>query len=240
MPSFYIDSYTDTSITICINVSSSYTWYFILVTGQDTQVYYLSESGEETFKITGLSSGEEYVVEVRCNNTYDEDSAISLGSETVTTSGNGSGGTDPDPDEPDPDEPDTGTYIAYIKYNANGGTGAPSKQTFYSDYEYIEEVTIPTKEPTRDGYIFLGWATKSTATSVKYEAGKTYYDTFMASASESGYTTTLYAVWSEEGSNDGCVYIGGEVYIPYIYNGSEWVCAEAYVYNGSSWKITGK
>lgn len=80
-----------------------------------------------------------------------------------------------------------------IKYNANGGTGAPSSQT----KTYGVTLTLSSTKPTRasqtdDGvttsYTFKGWATSSTATSVSYAAGAKY--TSNASA-------TLYAVWSK-------------------------------------------
>lgn len=79
-----------------------------------------------------------------------------------------------------------------IKYNANGGTGAPSSQT----KTYGATLTLSSTKPTRaseneDGvlttYTFKGWATSSTATSVAYTAGAKY----TANAS-----VTLYAVWS--------------------------------------------
>lgn len=79
-----------------------------------------------------------------------------------------------------------------VKYNANGGTGAPSSQT----KTHGVTLTLSSTKPTRasmveDGvtttYIFKGWATSSTATSVSYTAGAKY----TANAS-----ITLYAVWS--------------------------------------------
>lgn len=79
-----------------------------------------------------------------------------------------------------------------IKYNANGGTGAPSSQT----KTYGTTLTLSSAKPTRasvndDGatttYTFKGWATSSTATTVSYAAGAKY----TANAS-----VTLYAVWS--------------------------------------------
>lgn len=69
-----------------------------------------------------------------------------------------------------------------IKYNANGGTGAPSSQTKWKD----QTLKLSTTKPTRTGYSFLGWSTSSTATSATYAAGANY--TANAAA-------TLYAVW---------------------------------------------
>jgi len=79
-----------------------------------------------------------------------------------------------------------------VKYNANGGTGAPSNQT----KTHGVTLTLSSTKPTRasmieDGvtttYTFKGWATSSTATTVSYTAGAKY----TANAS-----VTLYAVWS--------------------------------------------
>lgn len=78
-----------------------------------------------------------------------------------------------------------------VKYNANGGTGAPSAQT----KTHGATLTLSSTKPTRasvvdDGvttsYTFKGWATSSTATTVAYTAGAKY------TANES---ITLYAVW---------------------------------------------
>ena len=69
-----------------------------------------------------------------------------------------------------------------IKYNANGGSGAPGNQTKWKD----QTLTLSSTKPTRTGYSFLGWSTSSTATSASYTAGGSY--TANAAA-------TLYAVW---------------------------------------------
>lgn len=69
-----------------------------------------------------------------------------------------------------------------IKYNANGGTGAPSSQT----KTYGVTLKLSTTKPTRDKYNFLGWATSASATTPKYASGANY--TTNAAA-------TLYAVW---------------------------------------------
>lgn len=71
-----------------------------------------------------------------------------------------------------------------ISYDANGGSGAPSKQTKW----YGETLTLSSTKPTRPGYTFLGWSTSSTATKATYAAGASYTTNSAA---------TLYAVWSE-------------------------------------------
>lgn len=110
------------------------------------------------------------------------------------------------------------TYL--IKYNANGGEGAPSAQ------QKTQGVTLvlDDSEPTRSGYSFRGWATSSTATTATYQPGGNY--TANAAA-------TLYAVWWK------CCYVyrnsKWNEAIPYVYVNSAWKRAMPYVYNGG-WK----
>jgi uncharacterized repeat protein (TIGR02543 family) len=68
-----------------------------------------------------------------------------------------------------------------VKYNANGGSGAPVSQTKW----YGTDLTISNTKPTRTGYTFQGWATSSTG-SVAYASGSKY------AANEN---IILYAVW---------------------------------------------
>lgn len=69
-----------------------------------------------------------------------------------------------------------------VKYDANGGTGAPANQT----KTYGKALTLSTTKPTRTNYNFKGWGTSSSATTVSYAAGASY----TANAA-----ITLYAVW---------------------------------------------
>ena len=71
-----------------------------------------------------------------------------------------------------------------VRYNANGGTGAPSSQTKM----YGVNLTLSSTKPTRSGYDFMGWATSSTATTATYSAGSSY---------TSNSSVTLYAVWEK-------------------------------------------
>ena len=68
-----------------------------------------------------------------------------------------------------------------IKYNANGGSGAPSTQTKW----YGTALTLSSTKPTRTGYSFQGWATSSGG-SVAYASGANY---------TANSAVTLYAVW---------------------------------------------
>lgn len=69
-----------------------------------------------------------------------------------------------------------------ISYNANGGSGAPSSQTKY----YGTNLTLSSTKPTRTGYTFKNWNTKSDGTGTTYSSGATY-------TANSG--ATLYAQW---------------------------------------------
>ena len=72
-----------------------------------------------------------------------------------------------------------------IRYNANGGTGAPATQTKTENVN----LTLSSTKPTRSGYKFLGWNTSSTATSATYQPGATY---------SNNASVTLYAVWRKD------------------------------------------
>ena len=69
-----------------------------------------------------------------------------------------------------------------VKYNANGGEGAPANQT----KTYGVALTLHTTVPTRTNYNFLGWAVTANAVEAEYAAGGSYTANSAA---------TLYAVW---------------------------------------------
>ena len=68
-----------------------------------------------------------------------------------------------------------------ITYNANGGSGAPGKQTKW----HGTTLKLSTTKPTRTGYSFQGWGTSASG-SVVYDSG----DSYTKNASD-----TLYAIW---------------------------------------------
>ena len=70
-----------------------------------------------------------------------------------------------------------------IKYNANGGSGAPSGQTKW----YGTALTLSSTKPTRTGYKFSKWNTAANGSGTNYNAGASY--TANAAA-------TLYAQWT--------------------------------------------
>lgn len=72
-----------------------------------------------------------------------------------------------------------------LTYDANGGTGAPGKQTKW----YGNTIKISTVKPTRTGYTFQGWGTSATTTTVRYNPGDTF---------GSDTDTTIYAIWKAD------------------------------------------
>lgn len=69
-----------------------------------------------------------------------------------------------------------------VKYNANGGSGAPGQQT----KTYGVTLKLSSTKPTRTNYTFKGWGTSASSTTAQYQPGGNY--TANAGA-------TLYAVW---------------------------------------------
>lgn len=72
-----------------------------------------------------------------------------------------------------------------VKFDANGGGGAPSAQT----KTYGKNLTLSSTKPTRNGYNFLGWATSKTAASAAYQPVSSY---------TANSAVTLYAVWKAD------------------------------------------
>jgi uncharacterized repeat protein (TIGR02543 family) len=71
-----------------------------------------------------------------------------------------------------------------ITYDDNGGSLGSVPPTATKTYNV--DLTLPTAEPTRTNYTFLGWSTSKTATTATYKAGAVY---------KANATVTLYAVW---------------------------------------------
>lgn len=70
-----------------------------------------------------------------------------------------------------------------VSFNANGGSGAPSNQTKI----YGSNLTLTIAQPTRSGYTFSKWDTKSDGTGTSYNSGGTY---------SANAAVTLYAIWT--------------------------------------------
>ena len=83
--------------------------------------------------------------------------------------------------------PGTVTVIASlpsytISFDANGGVNAPNDQAVTQG----EALTLPSAFPTREGWLFLGWAMSSSAENAQLQPGVAFVPTG---------NTTLYAVW---------------------------------------------
>lgn len=72
-----------------------------------------------------------------------------------------------------------------IKYDANGGTGAPSTQV----KPHGHTLKLSTDIPTRTGYNFSGWAISKYSMFASYQAGSNF---------TGNYNITLYALWSPQ------------------------------------------
>ncbi|MBR3415016.1 InlB B-repeat-containing protein, partial [Candidatus Saccharibacteria bacterium] len=87
-----------------------------------------------------------------------------------------------------------------VSYNANGGTGAASKESD-SIYETGEVTTAGQGTLAKEGYNFLGWSLDANAMTATYNAGTAVSVPSLISAAgspASGSTITLYAVWEKE------------------------------------------
>lgn len=82
-----------------------------------------------------------------------------------------------------------------LKYDANGGTGAPASQTRTAAHPTVNRVTftVPNQTPSKEGYTFKGWADSATATTAQYQPGGTI------AVKHENSPKTVYAVW--EGSD---------------------------------------
>lgn len=70
-----------------------------------------------------------------------------------------------------------------ITYNATNGSGAPQPQTKY----WGTDIYLSNATPTRTGYVFQSWNTKSDGTGTSYGPGSKY---------SANAAVTLYAIWS--------------------------------------------
>lgn len=82
-----------------------------------------------------------------------------------------------------------------LKYDANGGTGAPASQTRTAAHPTVNRVTftVPNQTPSKEGCTFKGWADSSTAITAQYQPGGT------VDVKHENSPKTVYAVW--EGSD---------------------------------------
>lgn len=178
----YETTETDTNVTITAEAGfESVAWGFQLNSGVTTTITCTNQSSVSGsggfYSATGATV---QTVFARASYTIAKTTlaqTVTLGVSTVNTSGYMNGTSS------------TSVNISIkslagfdVKYDANGGSGAPSDQTKY----FGVDLKLSSTKPTRSGYTFLGWATSSGG-SVVYQPG----DTYTANSS-----VTLYAQWS--------------------------------------------
>lgn len=113
---------------------------------------------------------------------------------------------------------DTTSYI--IKYDANGGSGAPENQKIYPDADIVLSQIIPRKS----GYRFKGWNTKKDGSGISYDAGTNISvaaDISLQPLDDIS-VTTLYAQWQEESVCAVKTTAGWKFGTPYIKINGKW------------------
>lgn len=131
----------------------------------------------------------------------------------------------------------TTKYTYTLNYDANGGTGAPSADSWSTTDAAIRyhSFTVKNTIPTREGYVFKGWKAKDGSDTI-YTGGT------LCSVSQYGndvvkngntWTRTLYAVWEEDAppqptapDNDTVKALLGE-------NAVQIICTNAQIGHGS-------
>ena len=81
-------------------------------------------------------------------------------------------------------------HVYTISYDANGGTGAPSGESYTTTSETSHNFTVSATVPTRTGYTFVGWNTSPNGGGTYYTAGTT------VTATENSPDVVLFAIWS--------------------------------------------
>lgn len=96
----------------------------------------------------------------------------------------------------DKDNPTKTIYAVWmpffeLKYDANGGTGAPASQTRTAAHPTVNQVTftVPNQTPSKEGCTFKGWADSAAATTAQYQPGDT------VDVKHENSPKTIYAVW---------------------------------------------
>ena len=131
----------------------------------------------------------------------------------------------------------TTKYTYTLNYDANGGTGAPSADSWSTTDAAIRyhSFTVKNTIPTREGYVFKGWKAKDGADTI-YAGGMTcavsqYGNDVVKNGNT--WTRTLYAVWEEDAppqptapDNDTVKALLGE-------NAVQIICTNAQIGHGS-------
>lgn len=221
MASYSIINIGQNDATIRVRPSSPYTSYRVIVRKSSSSSAIVYDEWFDGMSYTfdayvdGLNPGTSYTVNVGYAMSSGSGVEDYIGAEEFTTD----------------EEPVT--YYARLEYDPNGGSGGPSMDYGESDSDFVS-FTISNKEPTRDGFIFMGWAYYPDDTEAIIFGGD-IFDTRNSSTSYPGPITTIYAVWIEE-ETGGFVYISNgssfRAHAPYVYSGGTWRRATPYIYRG--------
>lgn len=114
----------------------------------------------------------------------------------------------------------------YVRFNANGGTGSMSNETF----AYGQSKALTANAFTKNGYRFVGWATSPDG-AVVYEDEETVSNL----TAEDSATVDLYAVWQTSGvrvKHNGTWKTG----IAYVKTSGEWKLGQVFVKDDGTWK----
>ena len=152
---------------------------------------------------------------------YNKDMSAATGDITYGLSFNTSGGTSTSiPISGAKDLPKPTTYTYVLNYDANGGTGAPSADS-WSTTDAYHSFTVTSTVPTRAGYTFKGWKGKANdGSDTIYTGGMTcavsqYGNDVVRNGNT--WTRTLYAVWEENRPsaawNEISKVLGTQVYV---------------------------
>ena len=81
-----------------------------------------------------------------------------------------------------------------LRYDANGGTGAPASQSRTAAHPTVNQVSFDVRDqiPSKDGYTFKGWADSAAATTAQYQLGGTI------AVQHADSPKTVYAVWESD------------------------------------------
>ncbi|MDR1628667.1 MAG: RICIN domain-containing protein [Oscillospiraceae bacterium] len=132
--------------------------------GTDNQRWYVLDTGDGYYKFVSLRSGS--CLDIHSNGTWN-------GTPVIQHIDNGT----------DAQRFSLIRQDFSIYYNANGGSGAPAKQTKI----YGIDLKLSGTNPTKNGYVFQGWSENPNATSATYTSGANY---------TLNKEIDLYAVWS--------------------------------------------
>lgn len=227
MPDFDITNYGEDHVNIRVYPSAPYTAYRVLVREESSASAIVYDEWFTDIAFTfdafvdGLEPGTAYLANVAYHTVPQASGSQWIGAQSFTTDGGGGGET-------------PAVYYATLYFDANGGSGAPGYVDGEAEDEEYVSITIPTREPTRNSYLFDGWSLDRDAESADYYPGRSY----SWWGSQSGEAYTLYAVWVQEETTsvnigNGYTFDGAA---PHIWTGGTWRRATAYVWSGGTWK----